>query len=69
MINSGKEWDWMDAKVNMREYYNIVKAIESSKTHEKVFSILQWISSYEKLNGKTVADKLREIAVKQIKSI
>ena len=69
MINSGKEWDWMDAKVNMREYYNIVKAIESSDTHEKVFSILQWISSYEKLNGKTVADKLREIAVKQIKSI
>jgi hypothetical protein len=69
MINSGKEWDWMDAKVNMREYYRIVKEIESSETHEKVFSILQWISSYEKLNGKTVADELREIAVKQIKSI
>ena len=69
MINSGKEWDWMDKKVNEIEYNNIIKSIEHAETHDEVFTTLQWISSYEKLNGKTAADKLRKIAVKQIKSI
>lgn len=69
MINSGKEWDWMDKKVNEIEYNNIIKSIEDAETHDEVFTTLQWISSYEKLNGKTAADKLRKIAVKQIKSI
>ena len=69
MLNSGKEWDWMDRKVNELEYNNIIKSIEDAETHDEVFTTLQWISSYEKLNGKTAADKLRKIAVKQIKSI
>ena len=69
MLNSGKEWDWMDQKVNEIEYNNIIKSIEDAETHDEVFTTLQWISSYEKLNGKTAADKLRKIAVKQIKSI
>lgn len=69
MLNSGKEWNWMDRKVNELEYNNIIKSIEDAETHDEVFTTLKWISSYEKLNGKTAADKLRKIAVKQIKSI
>ena len=69
MINSGKEWDWMDEEVNQSEYNKIIKSIDDAETHEDVFTTLQWISSYEKLNGKTAADQLRKIAVKQIKSI
>jgi len=69
MINSGKEWDWMDEEVNQSEYNKIIKSIDDAETHEEVFTALQWISSYEKLNGKTAADKLRKIAVEQIKSI
>ena len=69
MINSGKEWDWMDQKVNQSEYNKIIKSIDNAETHEEVFTALQWISSYEKLNGKTAADQLRKIAVEQIKSI
>ena len=69
MINSGKEWDWMDQKVNQSEYNKIIKSIDDAETHEEVFTALQWISSYEKLNGKTAADQLRKIAVTKIKSI
>jgi len=69
MINSCKEWDWMDEEVNQSEYNKIIKSIDDAETHEEVFTTLQWISSYEKLNGKTAADQLRKIAVKQIKSI
>tara|TARA_R100000951_G_C2591169_1_gene165076 strand:+ start:172 stop:381 length:210 start_codon:yes stop_codon:yes gene_type:complete len=69
MLNSGKEWEWMDEKVNESEYNKIVKSIDDAETHEEVFTALQWISSYEKLNGKTSADQLRKIAVEQIKSI
>ncbi len=69
MINSGKEWDWMDEEVNQSEYNKIIKSIDDAKTHEEVFTVLQWISSYEKINGKSAADQLRKIAVKQIKSI
>ena len=69
MLNSCKEWNWMDRKVNELEYNNIIKSIEDAETHDEVFTTLQWISSYEKLNGKTAADKLRKIVVKQIKSI
>ncbi len=69
MLNSGKEWDWMDEEVNQSEYNKIIKSIDDAETHEEVFTVLQWISSYEKINGKTVADQLRKIAVKQIKSI
>lgn len=69
MLNSGKEWNWMDRKVNELEYNNIIKSIEDAETHDEIFTTLQWISSYEKLNGKTAADRLRKIAVKQIKSI
>ena len=69
MLNSGKEWDWMDEEVNQSEYNKIIKSIDDAETHEEVFTTLQWISSYEKINGKTAADQLRKIAVKQIKSI
>ena len=69
MINSGKEWDWMDEEVNQSEYNKIIKSIDDAETHEEVFTVLQWISSYEKINGKSAADQLRKIAVKQIKSI
>lgn len=59
----------MDEEVNQSEYNKIIKSIDDAETHEEVFTTLQWISSYEKLNGKTAADQLRKIAVKQIKSI
>jgi len=69
MIDRGKEWDWMDRKVNESEYNRIIQSIENAGTHERVFTSLQWISSYEKLNGKTLGNELRKIAVKKIKSI
>ena len=69
MLNSGKEWDWMDKEINQSEYNKIVKSINDAETHEEVFTALKWISSYEKLNGKTASDRLRKIAVEQIKSI
>lgn len=59
----------MDEEVNQSEYNKIIKSINDAETHEEVFTALQWISSYEKLNGKTAADQLRKIAVAQIKSI
>jgi|AntAceMinimDraft_16_1070373.scaffolds.fasta_scaffold79958_3 hypothetical protein len=54
---------------NQIEYNNIVNKIRICESHDQVFKVLDWIHSYEKLNGKTSADELRSEAIKQIKNI